>query len=903
MVNSQDEKAGAASTARWSGFDQLTLSDDSNSVDVTIGSADRWDKAHLRRLRQSADLPGLVPVIDADISSDGKAFAVTPSVEAPTLADRIPPSGREWEDCAAITEAAARATHEAHLRGLFHGSLSPDQIHVIDNDVAVNGIGLGLGGAPSDDYANWVAPEVQEGGDPTERSDVYSLGKILDASLGSNLEDVPRSVRRLIMWSSSDTPEARPPSALEFASILAEALGDDRKTYGPAFIPTAEANDLASTASESVAAYVPSERPAGGMAATAAAGAAAVGGAAAAASLIGDDDAPEVGDELADLADDVDLDADVDVDGVDVDGVDVDPTDIEIDATTTGELPAGGDVAAAATATGELSDTDLSVDEPVFDSREYSSDVDPDVDADFEVPAARTIDFDERFNAERKGNKAGILVGAILAAGLGVVAFQLLNSNDDATGAGDAAPITEDADADGEGDGQGVAGPSTSDGSAAEGEGDGTATGTDGSTAEGEGEGDDTTTGTTGSAAEGEGEGEGDDTATGTDGSTAEGEGDDTDGSAAEGEGDDSATGTDGSAAEGEGEGEGDGDAGTGTDGSTGQGEGGTDDSAAEGEGDDSATGTDGSAAEGEGEGEGDGDAGTGTDGSTGQGEGGTDDSDTGTDGSATEEESVAQPAATVDGPISAADAGVQVLHAIPGAEVDVYVNGEALAPGFTVGTIAGPAKLDPGTYDVALYAASDAAPASAAARDDDPILTETVTVGSEPATLAAHLDANGNPTISAFVEDFDTVAPASGRVELRHLAAAPPVKVIVDGEELTGLLEPGKTTSVVLSAGEHTIETTTADGTAVKGGTINLADGELANVSVIGAADADTIDIVVQRYTGLASPPAGVPTGNSNLLADGEDPTGLYILGALSSLMALAGGFLIFNRRNRNLL
>ncbi|MGB5759206.1 MAG: hypothetical protein WBM50_20000, partial [Acidimicrobiales bacterium] len=257
MVNTQDEMAGnSVAGSNWCGFDQLRLSDGPNAVYVTIGSPEKWDKAHLRRLRQSADLPGLVPVIDSDFASNGKPFAVTPVVDAPTLADRIPPSGSEWEDCAAITEAAARATHEAHLRGLFHGSLSPDQIHVIDNDVAVNGIGLGLGGTPSADYAHWVAPEVLDGGEATERSDVYSLGRILDASLGGSLEEVPRSVRRLIMWSSSDTPEARPPSALEFASILAEALGEDRKTYSPAFIPTAETTDLASTASESVAAFV-----------------------------------------------------------------------------------------------------------------------------------------------------------------------------------------------------------------------------------------------------------------------------------------------------------------------------------------------------------------------------------------------------------------------------------------------------------------------------------------------------------------------------------------------------------------------------------------------------------------------------------------------------------------------
>lgn len=793
MVNSQDEKAGnSVSELNWSGFDQLELSDDANSVNVTIGSSDKWDKAHLRRLRQSADLPGLVPVIDSDFASDGKPFAVTPVVDSPTLANRIPPSGSEWQDCAAITEAAARATHEAHLRGLFHGALSPDQIHVIDGDVAVNGIGLGLGGTPSADYSHWVAPEVLDGNEATERSDVYSLGKILEASLGSSLEDVPRSVRRLIMWSSSDTPEARPPSALEFASILAEALGDDRTTYSPAFIPTADTNDLASTASEAVAGFVAPARSddqsdsSSGAAGLGVAAVGAAGVAAAASSLLGGDDDTEGddGDVDAEASADDDLDGDEDEDAddgdaeaegdVDADG-DLDDDDVVDEAVTTGELPDDAVESAAAATTEiseeELADIDGDADEPVFDSRQYGEEIDADDDPEYEVPAAaQTIDIDEPFEQERKGNKAGILVGAILAAGLGVVAFQLLNADDNETD---------------------TAGPTTEETTAT--------TATTVATTQ-------TTVEVTPTVTE----------APPTSETTVA-----------------STTATTAAA---------------------------PDDTA-----DDATTSS-------------------------------TEAPPT------TEAPDVAPPAATVDGPISAEDAGVQVLHGIPGVDVDVYVNGEALAPGFSAGTIAGPANLDPGSYDVDIYAASDAAPASAADRSDDPLISETMTVGADPATLVAHLDGSGVPTLSAFAENFESLDPATGRIDLRHLAAAPAVQASVDGVDVAGLLEPGKNTTLALAAGEHTIVTKTADGTEVKSATINLADGELANISVIGSAADGTIDVVLQRYTGLSSAPVAVPTGNSNLLAEGEDPTGLYLLAGLTSLMALAGG-LVMMRRNRRVL
>ncbi len=809
MVNSQDEMAGnSVSGSSWCGFDLLRLSDADTEVLVTIGSSDRWDKNHLRRLRQSADLPGLVPVIDSDFASDGKPYAVTPVVEAPTLADRIPPSGSEWEECATITEAAARATHEAHLRGLFHGALSPDQIYVIDDDVAVSGIGLGLGGTPSADYATWVAPEVLDGSDATERSDVYSLGRILEASLGGSLEDVPRSIRRLIMWSSSDTPEARPPSALEFASILAEALGEDRRTYSPAFIPTADATDLASSASEAVAGFVPSESPAqsegADAAGAAAAGAAAMaGGAAIGASMLGGDEpVTDVEETSAQTPADADTAAEP---GADADtGVDTGTdTDIDTEAGITQEVPAGsveGVAASGADAEGaEAADvngeeTAESDQGSVFDSRVYSEDTaaagdedDEEADVGYAVPAAaQTVDLDETFESDRRGNKAGILVGAILAAGLGVVAFQLLSSDDTSEVAGDGVDTVIDDE--GEDAGDAVASPTTEEADAVDEEA-ATTVETTATTAE------TTTEETTATTAE-------------TTATTAE---------------------TTATTAE-----------------------------------------TTATTAE------------------------------TTTSTVAEEPDEVAAPAATVDGPIPADEAGVQVLHGIPGVVVDVYVDGEALAPGFTVGTIAGPAELPPGEYDIDIYAASDAPPPSAADRSDEPIISLTATIGAEPTTLVAHLDGEGNPTISAFVENLDSLDPATGRIELRHLAAAPAVQATIDGEDVNGLLEPGGTTAVVLDAGEHTIETSTADGTPVRTATINLADGELASVSIIGVAAEDTIEVVVQRYTGLSTAPAAVPTGDSNLLADGEDPTGLYILGAIASLMAVAGGLMMIRRSRR---
>jgi hypothetical protein len=52
------------------------------------------------------------------------------------------------------------------------------------------------------------------------------------------------------------------------------------------------------------------------------------------------------------------------------------------------------------------------------------------------------------------------------------------------------------------------------------------------------------------------------------------------------------------------------------------------------------------------------------------------------------------------------ATASVSVLHAVPGATVDVYANGKALLTDFKPGTLTDPVKLPAGKYDLKVTAA-----------------------------------------------------------------------------------------------------------------------------------------------------------------------------------------------------
>ncbi len=766
-MSEQSETTPSSVDEHWFGHDRLRLVDGEHAIDVTVGSESHWDRSHLRRLRQSGDLPGMVPIIDSDFSADGKPFAVTPVIDAPTLADRLAAGDLAWEDGAAIAEAAARAAHEAHLRGLFHGGLNPNDVFVIDDDVAISGVGLGLGGTPPPERLAWVAPEVRDGAEPTERSDVYSLGKVLEFALGESLDTVPRSIRRLIMWSSSDTPEARPPSAMEFASILAEGLGEDRRTFGPAFIPTAETTELASQASSVVSRHTPSER-AQTTASTAGAGLLGAAAAIGATELIDDRDQQGLGDGVFDTEPQAS------------DTVEVDPG-VDFDDTTDTEHVAGFDVDTAEVPAVDAAPGFAGLETPATPS------LPPD---DYQMATAGpgtapTVEIDAPYVPEERRNRAGLVIGAVLGLGLVLLAWALLTSRgDDEDVAADGAPVSDGAPV------------------------------TEGATAEGTTS-DEATTGDGASST---------DEATGAEEGTDDGAGT----AATEGEGSSATSSGDSTDADKDQE-----------------------DAAATGE---------------------------------------------STDAEAIETVDEASLVPRADGPIDAATAGIQLLHGVPGAEVDVYVNGTAIATSFEAGTIAGPISMEPGDYEVALYPATDLPPANRSDRSDEALFTQMVPVGGSAASLVAHLDPNGQVTISPFLEQLNAVDPGQGRLMVRHLMAGGDADALVDGE-VVGSLAPGEEAAIEVDAGSVDVAIVGSDGTVVTSATVAVGDGELVALSAIGAPG-QSAELVIQRYSGLATAPAAVPTGDSGLLGAGSDDLGIGLSSALMAIFMLCGAVVFLRRR-----
>lgn len=239
-------------------------------------------------------------------------------------------------------------------------------------------------------------------------------------------------------------------------------------------------------------------------------------------------------------------------------------------------------------------------------------------------------------------------------------------------------------------------------------------------------------------------------------------------------------------------------------------------------------------------------------------------------------------------------EATVSVLHAVPGLTVDVYVNGEEAIADFTPGTLTDPMMLPAGSYDIEVYADGDT-PDSAEPALSAPGLD--VPAGAN-LTLAAHLDADGAPMLSAFVNDTSTTAAGDARLTVRHTAAAPAVDVRAGGTPvIEGLSNPdeqvldlaaGTVSADVVLAGSEDVVLGPAD--------LNLPEGTNSIVYAWGSAADGNLDLAVQVIDGLHGAPEGVPAGQGGLTNNG-----MLVLLALAGVAgaALAGRYVITTRRD----
>jgi hypothetical protein len=226
----------------------------------------------------------------------------------------------------------------------------------------------------------------------------------------------------------------------------------------------------------------------------------------------------------------------------------------------------------------------------------------------------------------------------------------------------------------------------------------------------------------------------------------------------------------------------------------------------------------------------------------------------------------------------------VTVLHGVPDLTVDVYVNGDLTLEDFSPGTVTDPLELPAGDYQL------DVRPADAAA-DSDPAISGSASLpAGANASIIAHLDAGGAPTLGVFVNDMSPTAAGEARIGVRHTAAAPAVDIAANGDVVSeGLTNPNEAVLDV-PAGTISAEVRLAGETdpVLGPADVTLAEGTATYVYAIGSAEDGNLDLLVQTVDGLHSDPSGVPAGDAGLADTGGTVTATALAGL--GVLALAG-------------
>lgn len=234
----------------------------------------------------------------------------------------------------------------------------------------------------------------------------------------------------------------------------------------------------------------------------------------------------------------------------------------------------------------------------------------------------------------------------------------------------------------------------------------------------------------------------------------------------------------------------------------------------------------------------------------------------------------------------------VTVIHGIPGLTVDVYVNDALTLEDFAPDTVTAPLALPADTYQIAIR------PANAAA-NSAPVLSGSATLpAGANASIVAHLDASGQPTLTVFVNDTSAVAAGNARLVVRHTAAAPGVDVLANGTPaFMNLTNPNQATAD-LPAGTISASVAAAGTTTPVIGPVDLTlpEATVTIVYAVGSLDGKTLHTLAQTIPVSTTPApttAPAPPTGGELPRTGSSTILLVAIG----LISLAAGAILTRR------
>jgi hypothetical protein len=214
-------------------------------------------------------------------------------------------------------------------------------------------------------------------------------------------------------------------------------------------------------------------------------------------------------------------------------------------------------------------------------------------------------------------------------------------------------------------------------------------------------------------------------------------------------------------------------------------------------------------------------------------------------------------------GEVALKSAQVYIIQGVPGASVDVDLDGSSVEKAVAAKAIIGPLNVSQGTHDVSFTS-------------DDWSVSTTVNITKASTDLVLHwpADATDQPEATVFGNDIAAVAAGKARVTVAHTAVVPPADILAGGKVLFSNIANGEFVTAEVPADTYKVAVVpTGQKSDPLLGPLDLPveAGRLTRVFAIGEPENGSMDAVVQVLpVGKAGSPApgSVDAGSAGLVA-----------------------------------
>ena len=208
------------------------------SVAVKIITTERLDESRrrkfvreLRALGRLSDHPHVVTVHDSGFTLDGRPFLVMPFMDRGTFRDLVRDNGPMPAAEVVVLGVLIGSTLEtAHRRGVLHCDIKPSNLLMGPYDtpmLADFGISSVVNAGVTTTHSAsltllYAAPEIIDDGEPTVRSDIYSLGASLYALAEGRAAYSAKGTAAIMrnIFSATEPPPLTAPGSKELSDVL-----------------------------------------------------------------------------------------------------------------------------------------------------------------------------------------------------------------------------------------------------------------------------------------------------------------------------------------------------------------------------------------------------------------------------------------------------------------------------------------------------------------------------------------------------------------------------------------------------------------------------------------------------------------------------------------------------------